>query len=120
MNVSRKTLFLSLLLAILFWVEAAGAGESGRIFCTAPGCGFEDKFTIGGGMKSPSVTGYCTHGHGFVRVKLRHWNEYYHTHFCPVCHKAVKPIYAGSQVSPFPCPKCGQVTLKYQRRYMFD
>ena len=120
MILNRRTLLLAVLLSLLFGVTGASAGESGTLSCTFPGCGYENNFIIGGGMLSPSVTGYCTHGHGFVRVKLKHWNDYHKRHYCPLCHKAVKPIYEGSQASQFPCPKCGNLTLKYQRKVMFD
>ena len=31
-----------------------------------------------------------------------------------------QPIYDGSDVSRIPCPKCGNLSLKYKRRLMFD
>jgi predicted RNA-binding Zn-ribbon protein involved in translation (DUF1610 family) len=120
MTLSRMLLLVSLLCAFVCGVNVSWAGEAGTLSCTTPGCGYNKNFTIGGGMQSPSVTGYCTHGHGFVRVKLKHWNDYYKKHYCPVCHQAIKPIYDSSQATQFPCPNCGNLTLKYERRLMFD
>ena len=72
-------------------------------------------------MKSPSLTGYCRSTKKFVRVKLKSWDGYREiVPACPDCPEAILPIYDGGQVAEIPCPKCGNLTLHYKRRLMFD
>jgi len=117
-----KWTFLAILI-FLGVINAAGgarAGQSGDIFCTAPGCGYKDTLAIGGGRASPSVTGYCAKDKKFVRVKLKNWADYHKSHKCPGSNEPLQAIYSGSDVSQFPCPKCGQRTLQYKMKSLFD
>ncbi len=113
-------LLLIAMLCCLAGAELALAGEAGTISCTSPGCGFQENFIIGGGMKSPSVTGYCPGSKKFVRVKLADWADYRKPQRCPDTGEPLQPVYNGSDVAKFPCPRCGQLTLQYQRRFLFD
>jgi len=105
---------------LLFWGPAAWGGESGAVTCRTPGCGYRTNLTIGGGMRSPALTGYCANSHGFVRVKLKNWDQYRQPAFCPQCRARLLTIYGNQQVSQIPCPRCGKTALKYQRRLLFD
>ena len=104
----------------LLAVDGALAGQSGTVSCTTPGCGYHTNLAIGGGRRSPSVTGYCAKQKKFVRVKIKSWADYRKTHYCPGTRERLQPIYDGSDVSRIPCPKCGNLSLKYQRGRMFD
>jgi hypothetical protein len=101
-------------------VESVLAGEAGTVSCTAPGCGYHQDLKIGGGMKSPSVTGYCRSSKQFVRLKLKSYEDYHKTHYCPGTNEPMQTIYGNSQVSQIPCPQCGNQTLQYKRRLLFD
>ena len=77
--------------------------------------------TIGGAKQAPSLTGYCRSTKQFVRVQLKSWDDYRKSiPNSPDCPEPILPIYDGSQISKIPCPKCGNLTLGYQRRLMFD
>jgi hypothetical protein len=111
----------ALFFGLVLWVAPAAAGEAGMVSCATPGCGYQANLKIGGGMKSPSVTGYCRSTKKFVRVKLKSWDEYREIiPACPDCPEAIQPIYESGQVADIPCPKCGNVTLHYKRTLMFD
>ena len=72
-------------------------------------------------MKSPSLTGYCRSTKKFVYVKLKSWEGYRETvPACPDCPEAILPIYDGGQVAELPCPQCGNLSLSYKRRFLFD
>ncbi|MEJ5331086.1 MAG: hypothetical protein WHT07_13135 [Desulfobaccales bacterium] len=116
----RKFVILGVLFPLLIMAVQAVAGESGRVSCTAPGCGYATDLVIGGGRASPAVTGYCPGSRKFVRLKLTSWEEYRRPHFCPGSRERLQPIYDGEEVSQFPCPRCGKKTLRYQRGMMFD
>jgi hypothetical protein len=121
MQTFGKIIFFSLFFGVFLWVAAAVAGQSGTVSCTNPGCGYQDTLTIGGGKRSPSLTGYCRSTKKFVRVELKSWADYREVPpACPDCPEPIEPIYDGSQVSEIPCPKCGNLTLHYKRRIMFD
>ena len=105
---------------LVFGAAPAAAGEAGKISCSTPDCGYQDNLKIGGGMKSPAVTGYCRSTKQFVRLKLKSQEDYRKTHYCPDCPEAILPIYDGCQVAEIPCPQCGNLTLHYKRRLMFD
>jgi len=120
-----KTFGMLVLLAIFCGVflgaAPALAGEAGIVYCATPGCGYHYNLTIAGGMKSPSVTGYCRSTKKFVRVKLKSWEGYRQmVPKCPDCPEAILPIYDKGQVAEIPCPQCGHLTLHYERRLMFD
>jgi predicted RNA-binding Zn-ribbon protein involved in translation (DUF1610 family) len=121
MKTCGKVVILSLGLALLLRAGAAVAGEGGTVSCSTPGCGYEQNIKIGGGKKSPSLTGYCRSTKQFVRVKLQSWKEYREiVPRSPECPEAIVPIYDGEDVAKIPCPKCGNLTLHYQRKLMFD
>jgi len=106
---------------LVFGAAPAAAGQTGTVSCATPGCGYQESLTIGGGKKSPSLTGYCRSTKKFVRVKLESWEGYRKkVPASPDCPEAIKPIYDGSQVSGIPCPQCGKKNLSYKRRLFFD
>ena len=106
---------------LVFSASAATAGQTGKVSCTNPGCGYHYDLTIAGGKKSPSLTGYCRSTKKFVREKLKSWEGYRETvPACPDCPEAILPIYDGGQVAAIPCPKCGYLTLHYKKSLMFD
>lgn len=113
-----------LIAAMLLWLFSAGhacAGEMVRVYCSNPGCGYTKNLAIGGGMKSPSITGYCSGCRDFVRLKLASWKDYRgKTYNCPKGHGPFTPIYSLEQISQFPCPKCGQRTLQAKGTLRFD
>jgi predicted RNA-binding Zn-ribbon protein involved in translation (DUF1610 family) len=115
-----KLITLFIFFAMLFLAEGALAGESGTLSCAASGCGYQTDLKIGGGRASPSVTGYCAKEKKFVSVKIKSWADYRKPHNCPGGKEPLQPIYDGSEVARFPCPKCGNLTLGYKRRVMFD
>jgi hypothetical protein len=113
--------FLAIFFGLLLWAAPAAAGEAGTVSCSTPDCGYHFDLKIGGGMKSPSLTGYCRSTKKFVRVKLDSWKGYRETvPACPACPEAIQPIYDGGEVAKIPCPQCGHLTLHYKRTLMFD
>jgi hypothetical protein len=121
MNTFGKLVVIALFCGIVLWAAPAVAGEAGTVSCTAPGCGYAQHLKIGGGMRSPAVTGYCRSTKKFVRVKLKSWEGYRETvPACPACPEAILPIYDGDQVAEIPCPQCDNLTLHYKRSLMFD
>ena len=113
--------FLAIFFGLILWAAPALAGEKGTVSCSTPECGYHSNLTIGGGMKSPSVTGYCRSTKQFVRVKLKSWDEYRKIiPKCPDCPETIRPIYDKGQVAQIPCPRCGNLTLHYDRRFLFD
>jgi len=116
-----KLVAIILFCGIVLWTAPAAAGEAGTVSCSTPGCGYQQDLTIGGGMRSPSLTGYCRSTKQFVRVKLDSWKGYRETvPACPDCPEPIRPIYDGGQVAEIPCPQCGNLTLHYKRRFLFD
>lgn len=115
-----KLISLLIFSAILLAADGALAGEKGTVSCTSPGCGYHTNLTIGGGRRSPAVTGYCAQEKQFVRLKLKDWEDYRKPHDCPGGKERLQPIYEGAEVSRIPCPQCGNLTLSYQRMLMFD
>jgi hypothetical protein len=107
-------------LVLLLLVEGALAGEAGEVSCTTPGCGYHTDLKIGGAKNSPSVTGYCPKEKKFVWVKIRRWEDYRQPRNCPGGKERLQPIYEGADVAGIPCPQCGNMTLKYQLRLLFD
>ena len=120
MKTFGKIIFLAIFFGVFLGVAAAVAGEAGTVSCTTPDCGYQDNLKIGGGMRSPAVTGYCRSAKQFVRLKLKSHNDYRKTHYCPGSKEPMQPIYESSQVAEIPCPQCGNLTLHYKRRLMFD
>ncbi len=120
MKTASKLVILSIFLGLVLWVATAAAGEKGTVSCATPGCGYQQDLTIGGGMKSPSLTGYCRSTKQFVRIELKSWDDYRKTHYCPGSKEPIRPIYDGSQITQIPCPQCGNLTLHYKRTLMFD
>jgi hypothetical protein len=121
MNTFGKLVAIALFCGLVLGAAPAVAGEAGTASCTTPDCGYEDNLKIGGSMKSPSVTGYCRSTKKFVRLKLRSWDEYRKiVPASPDCPEAILPIYSGGQVAEIPCPQCGNLTLHYTRRLLFD
>jgi hypothetical protein len=112
--------FLAICCGIFLLAEYALAGEAGKVFCTNPGCGYQTDLKIGGGKVSPTITGYCAITKKFVRLKLKSWEDYRKPHKCPGGKERLQPIYSGADVARIPCPQCGNLTLRYQRRLMFD
>lgn len=115
-----KTSLLTILFLLLLLAGGALAGEKGVLSCATPGCGYQTNLTIGGGRATPAVTGYCALEKKFVSLKLKNWADYRKPHMCPGGKEPLQPIYSGSDVARIPCPKCGNLTLRYQRRLMFD
>jgi len=111
---------IALFCGLVLWAVPAVAGEAGTVSCSTPGCGYQQDLKIGGGMKSPSVTGYCRSSQQFVRLKLKNWDDYRKPHYCPGSKEPMQPIYEGSEISEIPCPQCGNLTLHYKRTLMFD
>ena len=121
MKTCGKLVAMALFCGLVFGAAPVVAGEAGTVSCATPGCGFHNDLTIGGGMKSPSLTGYCRATQKFVRIKLESWAGYREaTPACPDCPGPILPIYDGGQVAEIPCPQCGNLTLKYKRRLLFD
>ena len=121
MKTCGKLVFLLIFFGLVLWAAAAMAGEAGTVSCSTPDCGYQHDLKIGGGMKSPSLTGYCRSTKQFVRVKLKSWDDYRKIiPKCPDCPEPILPIYDGGQVAEIPCPKCGNLTLHYKRMLMFD
>ena len=121
MKTFGKLAFLTVFLGLVLWGVPAVAGQAGTVSCATPGCGYQQDLKIGGGMKSPSLTGYCRSTKKFVRVKLNSWEGYRETvPASPDCPEPILPIYDGGQVAEIPCPKCGNLTLHYKRRLLFD
>jgi hypothetical protein len=121
MKTFGKLVFLGVFFGVFLWAAAAMAGEAGTVSCSTPGCGYQQDLPIGGGMRSPMLTGYCRSTKQFVRVKLKSWAGYREaTPACPDCPEPILPIYDGGQVAEIPCPQCGNLTLHYKRRFLFD
>ena len=121
MKTFGKLVFLAIFCGVFLWATPAVAGEAGMVSCSTSGCGYHCDLTIGGGMKLPSLTGYCRATKKFVRVKLNNWEDYREAApVCPDCPEAILPIYDGGQVAEIPCPQCGNLTLHYERRLLFD
>ena len=76
MQTCGKLVVIALFCGLVFWTAPALAGEAGEVSCASPDCGYHYNLKIGGGMKSPSVTGYCRSTKKFVHVKLKSWDEY--------------------------------------------
>jgi len=113
--------FMALSCGLVLGAAPALAGEKGIVSCSTPDCGYHANLTIGGAMKSPSVTGYCRSAKQFVRVKLKSWDEYREVvPASPDCPGPLLPIYDGGQVGAIPCPRCGNLTLHYKKTLMFD
>ena len=70
MKTFGKLVAIALFGGLVLGAAPAVAGEAGTVSCTTPGCGYQDNLTIGGGKRSPSLTGYCRATKKFVRVKL--------------------------------------------------
>lgn len=116
-----KRLLLAVLLLVAFAAPPALAGQMVKVSCTNPACGYTFNLAIGGGMKSPSITGYCAGCRDFVAIKLASWEDYRgKTYNCPKGHGPFTPIYDMSEISKFPCPKCAQLTLQAKPGIMFD
>jgi len=121
MKTIGKLVFLAIFFGVFLRAAPAVAGEKGIVSCSTPGCGYRESLTIGGGMKSPSLTGYCRSTKKFVYIKLKSWEGYRETvPACPDCPEPILPIYDGGEVAEIPCPKCGNLTLHYKRTLMFD
>jgi hypothetical protein len=121
MKAFGKLAAIALFCGLVFGAAAAAAGQTGTVSCSTPGCGYQVSLTIGGGKKSPSLTGYCRSTRKFVRVKLKSWDQYREiVPASPDCPDPIQPIYDGGQVTEIPCPQCGNLTLHYQRRLLFD
>ncbi len=106
---------------LLSGAALARAGQVAKVTCANPGCGYTFNLAIGGGMKSPAITGYCAGCRDFVGLKLASWSDYRgKTYNCPYGHGPFTPIYNISEISRFPCPKCGQRTLQAKPGILFD
>jgi hypothetical protein len=118
---TKKTLILICIpLIFLSLAEIALAGEAGLVTCTTPGCDYHTNLKIGGGKRTPSITGYCSKEKKFVYIKLKSWEDYNKPRYCSGGKERLQPIYNGSEVSRIPCPKCGNLTLQYERKFLFD
>jgi hypothetical protein len=121
MTTCGKLLVFTLFFGLVLWTAPAAAGEAGVVSCSTRDCGYHANLKIGGGMRSPAMTGYCRSTGKFVRVKLNSWEEYRKVvPACPDCPEAIQPIYRGGDVAKIPCPNCGHLTLHYKRTLMFD
>ena len=121
MKTFGKIIFLSIFFGVFLGAAPAVAGEKGTVSCSTPDCGYHYNLKIGGGMRSPWLTGYCRATKKFVRIKLKSWEGYREmVPACPDCPEPILPIYDGGDVAEIPCPQCGNLTLHYKRRLMFD
>jgi len=121
MKTFGKLVAIALFVGLFLGAAPAAAGQKGLVSCATPDCGYQEYLKIGGGMKSPSLTGYCRSTEKFVYIKLKSWEGYRETvPACPDCPEAILPIYDGGQVAAIPCPKCGNLTLHYKMMLMFD
>lgn len=116
-----KRLLIAALVLLVGSAGLARAGQVAKVTCTNPGCGYTFNLAIGGGMKSPAITGYCAGCRDFVRNKLARHEDYRgQTYNCPKGHGPFTPIYNLDEISQFPCPKCGRRTLQAERGILFD
>ena len=121
MNTFGKLLVLALFFGLVLGAAPAAAGEAGTVSCSTPDCGYHVDLKIGGGMRTPAMTGYCRSTKTFVSLKLNNWGEYRKIiPPCPDCPEAIQPIYDGGDVAKIPCPQCGHLTLHFKRTLMFD
>jgi hypothetical protein len=120
METVGKLWVTALFFGLALWVAPAAAGQSGTVSCTTPDCDYQQNLKIGGGMRSPAVTGYCPSTKQFVRLKLKSHNDYRKTHYCPGSKEKMQPIYNDGDVAKIPCPQCGHLTLHYKLILMFD
>jgi len=120
MKTWSKLLVLAMLGGIFLWAAGALAGEVGEVTCTTPGCGYKNMLNIGGRMKSPAVTGYCPKEKKFVRVRLKSHDDASKPQKCPHDKEPLELINKGADVSRIPCPKCGNLTLKYEMKMRKD
>lgn len=120
MKTKGKLGILAICCGIFLLADCALAEEAGKVTCATPGCGYQTDLKIGGGKISPAVTGYCSKEKKFVRVKLQSHADYRKPQMCPGGKEPLQPIYDGYEVTKIPCPKCGNLTLGYKRRIMFD
>jgi len=111
---------LPIFLSLVLWVSMALPGQSGVVDCSTPDCGYHQNLSVGGSMKTPSVTGYCQSSKQFVQLKLKSHDDYRKPHYCPGTKELMQPIYSGSDVAKIPCPKCGNKTLKYTLLFFKD
>jgi hypothetical protein len=121
MKTFGKLIIIALFASLAFGVAPAAAGQTGTVSCSTAGCGYQSSLTIGGGRKSPSLTGYCRSTKKFVRVPLKSWKGYREiVPAYPGCPEPIRPIYDGGDVAEIPCPKCGKLNLSYKKRLLFD
>jgi hypothetical protein len=120
MKYCMRLIFLLIPLVIFLLVDPALAGEAGTVSCTTPGCGYHTNLKIGGGKRTPAVTGYCPKEKKFVRVKLKSHDDYRKPQKCPDCQTQLQPIYDRSEISKIPCPQCGNPSLNYEIKLRFD
>jgi hypothetical protein len=120
MKIFGTLVAIALFCSLVLGAAPAVAGQSGIVSCSTPDCAYQDNLKIGGGMRSPAVTGYCRSTKQFVRLKLKSHNDYRKTHYCPGSKEPMLPIYDGAQISEIPCPQCGNLTLHYKMMLMFD
>lgn len=120
MKTFGKLVAIALFGGLVLGAAPAVAGQKGLVSCATPDCGYQEYLRIGGGMKSPGVTGYCRSSKKFVYLKLKSHDDYRKTHYCPGSKEPMLAIYDGSQVAEIPCPKCGNLTLHYTKTLMFD
>ena len=120
MKASSKVIAFLVPIVMLLLADSALAGESGEVSCGTAGCGYHLNLKIGGGKLTPALTGYCPAEKKFVSIKLGSWDEYRQPQYCPGRRERLQPIYDGADVARIPCPRCGKMTLKYQRGLFFD
>ncbi len=75
MKTFGKLLVLAIFFGLVLWTAPAAAGEAGIVSCSTPDCGYHVNLKIGGGMRTPAMTGYCRSTKKFVRVKLKSWER---------------------------------------------
>ena len=95
MKASSKVIAFLFPIVMLLLVDGALAGEAGTVSCSTPGCGYHLNLKIGGGKKTPAVTGYCPGEKKFVSIKLSSWDEYRQPQYCPGGQERLQPIYDG-------------------------
>ena len=120
MKIWGKLTVILIFLVTLLLTGGALAGEAGTVTCIHPGCGYHINLQIGGGIRTPAITGYCPQEKQFVRLKIKSGADYRQPHYCPGGEERLVPIYGGADVAKIPCPKCGNLTLKYKRKLLFD
>jgi DNA-directed RNA polymerase subunit RPC12/RpoP len=109
---------LAVLIIGLLASEVAFAGQSGELSCTS--CGYKRQLTIGGSIKSPSLTIHCPQCKTFSYNIFPSWKEANEAKefTCPNCSSKKAFAYKGQR--GIPCPRCGLKTTSFKTRILVD